>query len=385
MLFNQGYSIKIAENRCLNQRHSDVECNHCSRNCPSDAIINHNAGVLLDAERCSGCGVCLIDCPTQVFSSNQWDETTILQDVLAEGWKITEFFCGVHPAPFKKEKSQTRGAVQIPACLSAISKGAWYELGLRTEIELHVEACEDCPMKNVLERLKYNIGLASEWLEASGHPAEISTIFESQAAIVKKNLKALETGLKATSRRDFFLALVGKGKPKTKEIPDRSQSFSSDLNCEREDSLLADWQKRLAKVYPQNMIEGYGQPAYWPTIKKSKDCVNCGMCAAVCPTKTLQIVMDGNCCTHYFTSGLCIDCRICQLFCPREAISRDREKVENPFALTPLFSAPSINCERCNFITFTNSDNLCYWCKEEVAIDNDFKETCRKIFLNMKK
>ncbi|MGE4273334.1 MAG: 4Fe-4S binding protein [Desulfitobacterium sp.] len=384
MIFNQGYSIKIAENRCLNQRHSDVECNHCSRNCPSNAIINHNNGVLLDAERCSGCGVCLSDCPTQVFSSSKWDETTIVQDVLEEGWTTTEFFCGIHPSPFKKEKSKTRGAVQMPACLSAISKGAWYELGLSTEVYLHVEVCEDCPMKNAMERLKYNTSVASEWLEASGHPAEISTIYESQTGNTKRSLRALESGLKATSRRDFFLGLVGKGKPKLEGTPDRSQSFSHDLNLQRVDSLLADWQKRLSKVYSENMVEGYGLPAYWPTIKKSKDCVNCGMCAAVCPSKTLQIVIDGDSCTHYFTSGLCIDCRVCQLFCPREAISRDREKVEKPFEVTRLFTISGINCERCGFSTFANSDNLCYWCKEEVNIDNDFKEACRKIFLNTK-
>jgi Fe-S-cluster-containing hydrogenase component 2 len=92
MLFNQGYSIKIDENRCLNQRHSDVECSHCSRNCPSNAIINDGSGILLYADECVGCGLCLNDCPTQVFRSDKWDETSIISDVEDEGWKVTEFF-----------------------------------------------------------------------------------------------------------------------------------------------------------------------------------------------------------------------------------------------------------------------------------------------------
>ncbi|WP_242869956.1 hypothetical protein [Desulfitobacterium hafniense] len=70
-----------------------------------------------------------------------------------EAWQGTEFFCGNHPAPFKKKKHQTRGAVQIPACLSTISRGAWYEIGLKTEIELHIEVCEECPMKEAISRL----------------------------------------------------------------------------------------------------------------------------------------------------------------------------------------------------------------------------------------
>lgn len=381
MIFSQGCSITIDQDRCLNRKHHAVECNHCSRNCPADAIMTYDTGVCLDAERCSGCGLCLNDCPTQVFRSEQWDETSIIRDIEDEGWTSTEFFCGKHPSPFKKEKSQTRGAVQIPVCLTAISRGAWYELGLKTEIELHLESCAGCPVQAGMGRLEYNTGVASEWLEASGHRAEISAITLNPGGKNKRNLRALESGLKVTSRRDFFLSLMGKGNPKREGIPDRSQAFSSNLNYDREDSLLANWQKRLAKVYPSNVVEGNSQAAYWPTIKKGRGCVNCGMCSMVCPTKTLQIVTDDNSCTHYFTSGLCLDCRICQLFCSRGAISRDREKIAKPFEATRLFTAPITRCRRCESITSVNPEHLCYWCKEEALIDNEFMETCRKLFL----
>ncbi|MEA5025598.1 MAG: 4Fe-4S dicluster domain-containing protein [Desulfitobacterium hafniense] len=236
-------------------------------------------------------------------------------------------------------------------------------------------------MKDSLTRLKYFISVASEWLEASGRPAEISAITQNTAGKTKRELKALETGLKVTSRRDFFLALVGKGKPRSERTPERTQSFTNTLSNEREDSLLADWQKRLAEAYPENMIEAYGQPAYWPTIKKSKDCANCGMCSAVCPTKTLQIVVNEGSSSHYFTSGLCIDCRVCQLFCPREGISRDREKVERPFEPTLLLSGSVNSCERCNSVTIANTNRLCFWCSEEVKTDHDFMNACRKLFL----
>lgn len=382
MIFNQAYSIKIAENRCLNQRHHAVECNHCIEHCPSDALIKYDRGILLDKKNCTGCGLCLTDCPTQVFRADQWDETSIIRDVAEEGWKVTEFFCEEHSTPFKKEKDRYRGAVQIPACLSVISRGAWYELGLGTEIEIHLEECDDCSVKKALARLEYNVEMASEWLEASGHTARISYISQSSNGKAKRSLRAIETGLKVTSRRDLFLSLVGKGRQAAERISDKAKSFSNELDQNRTESLLSDWQKRLAKVYSQNMVEG-ATAAYWPTIKKSKECINCGMCSAVCPSKTLQIIVNNNTCTHYFTSGLCIDCRICQLFCPKEAISRDREKVEKPFEVTSIFTAPVIHCQRCESYTLENSECLCYWCKEEAAIDHSFKETCRNLFLKM--
>lgn len=384
MIFDEGYTIKIAENRCLNQRHEAVECNHCSENCPSDAIILCNKHVLLDKKECSGCGLCLSDCPTQVFQAEQWDETSIIRDVEEEGWKVTEFFCGEHTTPFKKEKNRGRGAVQIPACLSVISRGAWYELGLKTEIELHMEQCDECTIKKTLPRLEYDISMASEWLEASGHTVKISTISQSSTGKTKRSLRAIETGLKVSSRRDLFLSFFGKGKQVLENIPNRGKSFSNKLDADTKESLIADWQKRLAKVYSQNMIEG-SPPAYWPSIKKSKDCINCSMCSAVCPAKTLQIIVNNGTCGHYFTSGLCLDCRICQLFCPREAISRDREKVEKPFEVKTIFTARVITCKRCNSFTFENSEHLCYWCKEEAAIDNDLLKSCRNLFLKMEK
>jgi MinD superfamily P-loop ATPase len=380
MIFDKANTIKIAEKRCLNQRHEAVECNHCSENCPSDAIIIYNKHVLLDKEECGGCGLCLSDCPTQVFQAEQWDETSIVRDVVEEGWKVTEFFCGEHTSPFKKEKNRDRGAVQIPACLSVISRGAWYELGLKTEIELHLEECDDCPLKKALARLEYDIGMASEWLEASGHSAKFSTISQSSIGKTKRSLRAIETGLKISSRRDLFLSLISKGKQTLGSIAYKGKSFSNKFDEVPRESLVADWQKRLAKVYTENMVEG-SPPAYWPTIKKSKDCINCGMCSAVCPSKTLQIVVNNTTCSHYFTNGLCLDCRICQLFCPKEAISRDREKVEKPFEVKTIVAAPVITCQRCNSFTFKNQDHLCYWCKEEAEIDYSLMKSCRNLFL----
>lgn len=382
MIFDKGNSIKIAEDRCLNQSHHAVGCSHCLENCPLDAIILHHGRVLLDKSLCGGCGLCLNDCPTQVFSASQWDETSIVKDVGEEGWKVTEFFCGEHSTPFKKEKSRERGAVQIPACLSSISRGAWYELALATEIELHVEQCEECPMKEALSRLDYNIGMASEWLEASGHTPEISYIRRSSNGKVKRSLEAIESGLKVTSRRDLFVTLFGKGKQVAETAHGRTNSFSNKLDQKRQESMLADWKKRLAKVYTSNMVAGT-PPAYWPTIKKSKNCVNCRMCSAVCPSKTLQIVVDTDSCIHYFTSGLCLDCRICELFCPQMAIARDRERVERPFEITRIFTAPVIPCDRCGSYTFPALGNHCFWCKEESTIENNLKETCRNLFLKL--
>lgn len=379
MLFNKGQFIELAKNRCLNQYHNGVQCNHCQNHCPTRAIVLYENQVYLDKDLCIGCGLCLSDCPTQVFHSKQWDEPSIIEEVIQQGGENTEFFCGRHSAPYKDPAHGSQGAVQIPACLSMVSKGAWYELGLHTHIELHLDQCKECPMAKTLSRLEYNVSVADEWLEACGHTLEFSAIEQSEEK-KKKRLRAVETGVKVTSRRDWILSLVGRNHRKM-EVTE-SKDFDDKLDQKREGNLSPNWQKRLEEVYPQHSKEG-SPAAYWPTIRINNRCINCGMCAEFCPAKTLQIVTKGRTCTHHFTSGLCLDCRICQLFCPMEAISRDREKVEKPFETEVIYNASLMNCQRCGKAMFVDSTHLCYWCNEETSIADSFKENCRKLFLKM--
>ncbi len=377
MILNKGNSIKVAGKKCLNKFHNNVQCNYCLGHCPSKAIFYEDHKIFLDRDQCIGCGLCLQDCPTQVFSSNLWDETSIIFDIQQANWITTEIFCGKHVAPYKKESGEERGAIQIPACLSAISRGAWYELGLSTKLELHLEACEACPMQETINRLNHNIYIVSEWLEASGHAMDISFITQSSKGKTKKNLKAVKSALKVTSRRDFFLTIANKVKP---HIESNTKEHGYGVNKNQE-SLLPGWHKRLAQVYTENMQES-GELAYWPTIKKSSACRSCGMCNIVCPTKTLHNEVKGENFEQYFTSGLCIDCRICQIFCPQGAITRDREKVARPFEAISLYSGIVRECERCGYIVCGYASELCYWCSEEDKQNNDAMDYYRKLLLN---
>ena len=378
-MFDKGYSIKIAESRCLNQRHHGVACNQCKRHCPADTILLDQDHVSLNKENCNGCGLCFSDCPTQVFNSSQWDETSLVENIQKQGWKITEFFCGNHSSPYQDHKSPARGALQIPACLSIITRGGWYELGLKTQIELHLEQCEGCSRSKTIPRLEFNIATASEWLMASGHTPEFSFIHQGAKGKVEKSLKAIETGFKITSRRDLFLSLINRGRQVAGQMPDSRKSFSQESDPARRGSCLPDWQRRLAEVYSKNSLEG-ASPAYWPTVKINSQCVHCGMCSLFCPSFALQSVVQEGRCTYSFNSGLCLDCRICQLVCEKGAISRDREKNEKPFEMKSIFSAPVIECERCGSVTPDPSTPLCYWCGTEKASDYAFKDVCRELF-----
>jgi Pyruvate/2-oxoacid:ferredoxin oxidoreductase delta subunit len=374
MIFDKGYTIRVAEERCLNQRHNRVECDHCVKNCPAGAILILKNHVAIDKDICTSCGLCLSDCPTEVFYSNQWDETTISKEVDLQGWKTTEFFCAEHAEVHQKDEGREKGSVRLPACLSSISRGAWFELGLKTEIDLHIEQCDGCPMEKTVPQLAYNVSTAAEWLVASGHTSRINFVNWCENDPSKKCREVVNAGLKVTSRRDLFLSLIRHAKQATKGAEvDTVRTLNEDR--------LPRWRKRFAKVYQDNAIEG-SPAAYWPTIKVNDDCVNCGMCSLFCPSKTLQITRENGIARHSFTSGTCLDCRICKMVCSVGAISRDREKVEKPFETITLSTVPVSECKRCGDTTTKNVDGLCYWCRQEDAIEADLKNTYRNMFLN---
>ncbi|MFO7569427.1 MAG: 4Fe-4S binding protein, partial [Smithellaceae bacterium] len=292
--------------------------------------------------------------------------------------------CGRHLHPYLDDKNRDRGAIQLPACLGIVTRGCWYEAGLKTEIELRLDQCEQCSLAKTLPRLKYNIETAAEWLIASGHTPLFNLTYQSGQSKVKKNLKAVEAGLKVTSRRDLFLSLVRAGR---REPADAMQgddaSFSRYGALNGPGHCLPNWQKRLAELYSKNMIEGF-PPAYWPTIAIDSQCVHCGLCVLFCPSGALQRIIKDGICAYHFTSGLCIDCRICQLICEQKAISREREKVGKPFESICIYSSPVDECRRCGSMTSDFRTRLCYRCAQEASIDQEFKDVCRTLLIRDK-
>lgn len=382
MLFSGGLFIKVDDRRCLNYLHNDVGCSHCVAHCPGQALLAEANRIYLDEDKCLGCGLCFSDCPTEVFSSEQWNETTIVEEIKRQSARVTQLFCGYNDSPFRSQGDRDKGAVQIPTCLSSISKGAWYEIGLLTSVELRLEKCHECPMQETLKRMKLAIETAMEWIAASGHTCEFSYIHNCEAVPKRKKLKAASTGLKVTSRRDLFLSLFKQGKEVTQHLWEKDFTFhSAHRKRAGSETCVPSWQKRFEDSFMSHFKEG-GSPAYWPSIVKDANCSNCGLCSENCPTQALQVKIEGGQAKHIFVAGHCIDCRICMLFCPNESITRDRQPNLFPFKAQVIFEHTVIQCQRCREFTFPSEDNLCYWCRNEPTEAELLSDVWKHLFGN---
>lgn len=380
MLFSEGAFIKVDQTRCLNFRHNGVGCIHCTSLCPGGALTVVEDRVFLEHDRCLGCGVCFSNCPTEVFTSSQWNELAIIYEVKKQAAAVTQFFCEHHDAPFLSKDEKGKGAIKITACLASISKGAWYEIGLLTGVELRLEKCGDCSIGECKERLSYTLDTATEWLVASGHASDFSYIFEVENTQKKKKLKAVTAGMRVTSRRDLFLSLFSQGKEVINRVRETDHARHGREGGSQE-RLLPRWKQRLAESYPANYLEG-ASPAYWPSITKKPTCINCGLCIENCPAKALGIINEAGKIHHTFNSGQCLDCRICELFCPTNSIERGREPNPQPFEMQIIYELDVIPCVRCGHQTVKSEEHLCFWCRNE-AKEEDMISDVRNQLLQM--
>jgi len=364
MLFDHGFTILIHANRCLNVLHRGVECRHCIDRCPTQALDIDGRLIVCDRDSCGGCGLCLTTCPTRVFTSAQFDEETIARDVVEQNRETTEFVCGRHSRPYRDAKRTGKGALQLPGCLAMVSPGAWYEIGLQTSLEFCLEECEGCPCYSALECFGRHLRIAGDWLDAAGLPLVYECLSEGVDEATKKRLRIRQSGLKETSRREFFLRFSEAEMSITMEQRRTLRSIAISPPGASGESHAPRWMSRLAEVYRTD-VDSDRTPAFWPTIEIGQDCVNCGMCSTFCPARTLRIEYEEEECRHYFTSGLCLDCRICELFCPANAISRDRQPVGRPFDRTEVSSVPMSRCTQCESLAPKTDTGLCHWCQEE--------------------
>ena len=60
--------IKIGSKSC-------ILCLKCEKVCPYDAISNNGRWMIVDPEKCVGCGTCVANCPTKIIFLNEKKST----------------------------------------------------------------------------------------------------------------------------------------------------------------------------------------------------------------------------------------------------------------------------------------------------------------------
>ena len=129
-------NIRLETEKCLNRLYRGIECRTCLEQCPAKALSLEGGKLEMNTDACAGCGQCLTHCPTGVFHMESWDEKTLVKQALEADAETVVLFCGGHPKPYRKSKSQEFECLRIPICLAGLSKAVLFEIAAKKKLEL---------------------------------------------------------------------------------------------------------------------------------------------------------------------------------------------------------------------------------------------------------
>ena len=402
MYLEAAGNVRLTTEKCLNRLYRGIECRTCVEQCPAKALSLEGGKLTLDREACVGCGQCLTHCPTGVFDMEHWDEKTLVKDALNSEAETVVLFCGGHPKPYRKSKTQSYECLQIPMCLASLSKAALFEIASKKKLELMMDVCASCEYTTCPSLIKNQAERTSEMLIACTGASQLSVLEARPEDEKGRKRKAMLAGEKACSRREFLFRLADVG---LKTVSNEYEAAASQveknaaaasaaaakgtvLNGVRVGRRLAyrpEWTERLKHLYHRTYLasENHGEASVWPSVRTRRNCTNCNMCASFCPTGALRIEVEERAsadeplsAAHYFQPMLCADCRLCEAVCPIEAIVRDREPAEHPFATYIICRGPVVPCKKCGALTYHTSTGICHWCKADSGIE-DIKNAVR--------
>ncbi len=395
-------NIRLETEKCLNRLYRGIECRTCVEQCPAKALSLEGSKLEMNTDACVGCGQCLTHCLTGVFHMEQWDEKTLVKDALDSEAETVVLFCGGHPTPYRKSKTQTYECLRIPICLAGLSKAALFEIASKKKLELMLDACGECDHSSCMSLIKNQVQRTSEMLTAAMGVSQL-TLMEARPGDEKgRKQKAVLAGEKACSRREFLFRLADVGlKTVSSDYEAAAVKVEQDtaaasaaaargtvingVRMGRKMAYRPQWTDRLKQLYHRTYLssENHGEAAVWPSVRTRNNCTNCNMCASFCPTGALRIEVEERTSAdeplsvaHYFQPMLCADCRLCATVCPVDAIVRDRIPTEHPFATYILCRGQVVPCKKCGALTYHTSTGICHWCKSDNGIE-DIKNAVR--------
>lgn len=369
-----GPDVRVHPERCVLVRNRNASCLRCARACTSGAIGATEEGLVVDPDRCIGCGTCATVCPTCALEAASPDDQALARaaaQIVSESGGTVTFACtrAVDDAlrPSRAEgngDAQGRGVpgcVEV-ACLGRLDVTELMELAARgaARVVLVSGECVACPHRTGGEVCDRVVEQVRDLLRAFGSTLQVDRGHE---------LAALDRADGSGGPvRSFTPRRLARLADTSREVLDHAsdvvaerEGFESGRYCEPaadaagddvaekvgEDggNAVPDAEPRLPKVgrngaLPQfvptrrtrlfNCLKALGNPMgtklatdLWGTVSVDASlCDSCRMCAVFCPTGALRRHngSDGSFgVTHQ--SVFCVQCDTCMAICPHGAIN----------------------------------------------------------------
>lgn len=266
---------------------TSVACTACQDACPHDAI-RVGRKVEIDPVDCSGCGLCVQECPTGAL------EPKVSFD---RGASI--------------KCSRVKGSAQTVHCLGRLQPSDLLRLlGAKESVTLARGACASCPVGSAavgeaIERVREE---ALELASLHDRPVSIELI-ESEQLDESKSADAV-------SRREL---LRGGWRSMQQGAGDLLAPLDPG---DDERGLPSEMQRRYRIIEASGPEQDEQVP--WALPRIGEECIMCPICTNACPTKAIERIFEaGSDGTLKLDPARCLGCDACMTACPVDAVKMD--------------------------------------------------------------
>lgn len=306
----QGDPVHFASDACLIVRRAGMECGACRDSCPVGVLSGGQWSIALETEGCLGCGLCATACPTGALMV----EGCTPYSLKAAGERIVLECRRVAP------DDRDPNAITVP-CLGGVTTPDLLDFLAEAEATVVFSDhgwCATCavgrcsaPWQSTIDEVHALLGAVDARLSES-------------IAVVRKELpgsraEPILTALrpdKQVGRRDFLRRMVGAVEPRDPLAESRRVVFGRGLVLPLKRERILDRIRGLAADLEQKL-----PASLMPAIKIADGCELNGLCAAICPTGALRRDETDGTLSLQFEAADCIACGECQRVCPSKALS----------------------------------------------------------------
>jgi ferredoxin len=334
--------ITIHTERCVVVRNRNAHCRRCSQACTSGAISLVNNDLIIDAEKCVGCGACATVCPTAALEARNPTDSELLRSssrIMREKRMPPVFAC---KSLLKADaEAYDRSKVVEVGCLGRLEESelvTLIALGLSPLVLAHsdCEACSQLPGRKVADLVYETM---TSLLGAWGHDNPLHLVEGLPDEVALERSEAVKTeNADGMSRRDFFTQIKTGAKNAAAQSAAQALLLEQQPVEEKPTVVRVMRDGTLPHFIPNRRermldhLELIGEPSaewldsrLWGYLSINADlCNSCRMCATFCPTGAIVKFddpgADGAMGVEHYPAD-CVQCRLCEDICPTDALT----------------------------------------------------------------
>jgi Fe-S-cluster-containing hydrogenase component 2 len=317
--------LNVRPERCVCVRNRHASCRRCSEACTSHAISVIDNKLVIDQEKCVGCGTCATVCPTCALEIRHPNDVTLQTNALRSARMTGGVACFSCATALPEMDPELARMCVSTVCLSRIEESlavGLFDQGVKQILAVK-GACEGCPRHDGCKSIDLVCRTMGTLMDAWHIPCRYDVVgFEEgceELRQLSKRPTATDAAVPASSRPPTQTPPA-----KPRHEPEKPRSLAHVMA----DGTLPHFVPERREVLLDHLAS-FGDPdvdiidtRLWGHVTINEDlCRSCRMCTVFCPTGALARfdTDDGMMGVDHYVAE-CVHCKLCEDICPEHAI-----------------------------------------------------------------